>query len=58
MSGVVMCIISLALANFGVEWFHNDVPNYLDALAITWHQLCALLIYYFLWVREELFKHG
>ena len=53
MSGVVMCIISLLLGNLSAEWF-RDAPIYANAVEATWHQLCALLIYYFIWVRPEL----
>lgn len=53
MASVLFCIISLALANFGAEWF-RDAPNYASAAEASWHQLTALVIYYFLWVRGEL----
>lgn len=53
MTSVLLCIISLALANFGAEYI-RDAHNYASAAEATWHQLTALMIYYFLWVRGEL----
>ena len=45
---VWLCLISLALANFFIEAWH-DVPNYSLALEITWSQMWALIIYHFIW---------
>jgi hypothetical protein len=50
MIGAVVCIISLALANFGVEYF--TASNYAHALEISWHQAVAIFIYHCLWVKE------
>jgi hypothetical protein len=51
MFGVIICVVSLAIANFGVQAFH-EVPNYQDSLNITWNQGCAVLIYYFIWSKN------
>ena len=51
MFGVIVCIVSVALANFGVQAFH-EVPNYQDALSTTWSQAWAVLIYYFIWSKD------
>ena len=51
LAGAIWCVIALGIANFGVEAF-REVPNYLDAAHITWNQLWAIGIYYFLWVKE------
>ncbi len=48
MSKVLICILSLALADFGVEYF-KEVPNYIQAGTITFHQFLALAIYHFIW---------
>jgi len=52
MKGAVICVLSLIAANFGVESF-DDVPNYTHALLVSWHQLVAIGIYNWLWVKEE-----
>lgn len=52
MAGVIVCIISLALANFGVQAFH-EVPNYQGALGTTWNQAWAIGIYYFIWAKDR-----
>lgn len=52
MKSVILCTISLALANFGVEWF-RDVPNYIHAGEVTWHQFLGIVIYYILWTKNE-----
>lgn len=51
MFNIAFCTLSLALANFGVEYF-NDA-QYLDALKATWNQFIAILIFYFFWVLPE-----
>jgi hypothetical protein len=51
MTGVFSCIISLAIANFGIAALHS-VPHYQSALGTTWSQAFAVLIYYFIWVKE------
>ena len=51
MFGVIVCIVCLALANFGVAAFH-EVPHYQSALGTTWSQAWAVLIYYFIWARD------
>lgn len=51
MFGVIVCVVCLALANFGFEWF-REVPNYVDARLTTWNQFTALLIYYFIWAEK------
>ena len=50
---VIVCSISFAIADFGVEYF-RDVPNYSDAAHATWNQFVALMTYYFIWVRPEM----
>jgi len=45
---VLICFISLALANYIVEGLH-DVPNYEEAAKVSWTQLWALVIYHFIW---------
>lgn len=45
---VIYCLISLALANFLIEYWH-DVPSYAEAAKATWSQMWALIIYHFLW---------
>lgn len=50
--GAIICALSLAIANFGVEWFVHEVPNYMDAGKTTWSQLWAIGMYYLLWVRD------
>ena len=52
MIGAIICILSLAVANFGSEWILHQVPDYLNAAHITWNQMVAILIYYFLWARD------
>jgi hypothetical protein len=51
MFGVIVCIVCLGLANFGVEAF-REVPNYIDAGHITWNQFAAVLIYHFIWAEK------
>lgn len=51
MSGAIVCVISLAIATFGVEAF-REVPNYMDAAKATWNQACAIGVYYFIWVKD------
>ena len=50
MSKVWMCLLSLLLANFIIEYWH-DIPNYMEAAKITWSQMWALIIYHFLWEK-------
>jgi hypothetical protein len=57
MSGIIMCIISLSIANFGVEYF-SSVADYADAARTTWHQFIAMVIFYYLWVVPEYRKQG
>jgi hypothetical protein len=52
MLGVIICTISLALANFGVEAW-RDTSDYVHAGLITWEQFVAITIYYWLWVCPE-----
>lgn len=47
----IICVVCLGIANFGVQAF-REVPNYLDAAHITWNQLWAIGIYYFIWIKE------
>lgn len=49
--GAIICVVCLAIANFGVAAF-REVPNYLDAAQITWNQLWAIGIYYLIWVKD------
>lgn len=51
MSSAIICIVCFAIANFGIAAFHND-PHYQDALGTTWSQAWAVLIYYFVWVKD------
>lgn len=51
MFGVIVCIVCLAIANFGVEAF-REVPNYIEAVKVTWNQLVAVMIYYFFWAND------
>lgn len=51
MRNVILCLVTLALANFMVEAWH-DVPNYEEAAKITWSQIWALIIYHVLWEKE------
>jgi hypothetical protein len=51
MVGVIVCVVSLALANYGVQAFH-EVPDYQDSLSTTWNQGWAVLIYYFIWSKN------
>lgn len=51
MIGVIICIISFAIANFGVEAFH-EVPDYMEAVKTTWNQAWAVGVYYFIWVKD------
>lgn len=51
MLGVIICIVSLAIANFGIEAF-SEVPNYLVATKTTLNQISAVLIYYFIWAKD------
>lgn len=48
MRNVILCLITLALANYIVQGLH-DVPNYAEAAKVTWSQMWALIIYYVLW---------
>jgi hypothetical protein len=50
MVGVIICIICLALANFGIEAF-REVPNYHAEFSTTWNQGMAVLIYYCIWAK-------
>jgi uncharacterized membrane protein (DUF373 family) len=52
MRGAVYCALSLILANFLVEAFHN-VPDYVEAAHISFEQCVAIAIYSWLWVKEE-----
>ncbi len=47
----VLCLVCLAIANFGVEAFHT-VPDYMNAAKVTWNQTWAIGIYYFIWVKD------
>lgn len=49
----LICSISLMIANFMVEWFH-DVPNYDAATLASWHQFVAIMVFYFVWIRPEI----
>ena len=51
MFGVIVCIVCLAIANFGVEAF-REVPHYMEAVKVTWNQLVAVMIYYFFWAND------
>ena len=51
MIGVIICIISFAIANFGVEAFH-EVPHYMEAVKTTWNQAWAVGAYYFIWIKK------
>lgn len=51
MFGVIVCIVCLAIANFGVTAFH-EVPDYMEAGKITWNQFVAVMIYYFFWAEK------
>jgi hypothetical protein len=51
MSKIWYCVISLLIANLFVEYW-RDVPDYLEVAKITWSQMWALLLYYFIWVKE------
>mgnify|MGYP003333203292 CR=1 FL=1 len=53
MGGAIACMVSLAIAAFGVEAF-KSVPDYGTALLIMWHQSWAIMTYYFIWVRPEI----
>ncbi len=53
MKGAIICSLTMILACFLVEAWH-DVPNYGKALETGWNQTVAILIYYWLWVKEEL----
>ena len=48
MSKVLICILSLALADFGFEYF-KEVPNFIEVGKITLNQFWALVIYHFVW---------
>ena len=52
MFGVIVCILSLAAANFGYQAF-KDVPVYMDAIHATWSQTMGILIYYFIWAKKD-----
>ena len=47
------CALTLLLADFFAEWLH-EVPNYDNALMVSWYQFVAIMIYYFIWIRPEL----
>jgi hypothetical protein len=47
-----MCALSLIAACFLVESLH-DVPDYAHAAEIGWQQFIAIMIYNWLWVKEE-----
>jgi hypothetical protein len=51
MVSVITCIVCFALANFGVQAFH-EVPDYQGALGTSWSQAWAVMIYYFIWAKE------
>lgn len=51
MKNVILCLITLALANYIVEAWH-DVPDYMEAVKITWSQMWALIIYHVLWENQ------
>ena len=53
MGGAIACLISLAIAAFGVEAF-KSVPDYSAALLTAWYQSWAIMTYYFIWVRPEI----
>lgn len=50
---VLLCSMSFAIADFGVECF-RDAPDYTDAAKATWHQFVALQTYYWIWVYPEM----
>jgi hypothetical protein len=50
---VLLCSLSFAIADFGVEYF-RDAPNYMTAATATWNQFVALQTYYWVWVRPEM----
>lgn len=49
--GAIVCVICLAIANFGVEAF-REVSDYSDALKTTWDQMWAVGIYYLIWLKD------
>lgn len=51
MGGLIACIISLGIVNFGMEYIGD--ANYILAANLTYQQLLALLIYQFIWVRNN-----
>jgi len=51
MSRVLVCLVSLALANFLVESW-KDIADYEHAAFATWSQAWALIIYHFIWEKE------
>ena len=51
MIDVILCIVSLAIVNFGVEYASN--ANYVQAANLTYQQFLALAIYHFIWVRNK-----
>lgn len=50
MVNVIICIMSFAIANFGIAAFH-EVPHYQSALGTTWSQAVAVLIYHLIWAK-------
>jgi hypothetical protein len=56
MGGIIMCIISLGIANFGTEFFTG--ADYMHAAGTTWNQFIAMVIFYYLWVVPEYRKEG
>lgn len=51
MRNVILCLITLALANYIVEAW-KDVPDYVHAGFTTWSQVWALIIYHVLWENQ------
>ena len=52
MRGAIICSFTMILACFLVEAWH-DVPDYGHAAEIGLQQFVAILIYNWLWVKEE-----
>lgn len=57
-SGAIACIITLTLANFLYAVWFRDAPIYADVLFVSWHQSVAILVYYFIWIRQPKEKRG
>jgi len=51
MRKVWYCVLSFLIANLLVESW-KDVSDYEHAISLTWSQMWALVIYYFIWEEE------